>query len=691
MMCTGKLIMRSNTDETPSKTAGVTATNTTADAGNSNRLAPYNPTHATAQSNALDLLNLTSSDIFFDLGCGDGRLILAALERCYDDDYLLQVHQERFAKLQLLDNSNNDYDNHHNNVVPTKKQQAASPRRDIYRKTYNTDTATTPSNKIHHSRSYSTDYSVPHLMCTASDDQDDESESGCSSSGLFSNISRSSQKNNNNEKEEGKQDRRDSALTRDSISINENSTSATPQPGPPSLQPPSPITPLMNNRRFMKVFETPLTLASSQPRLPPFGYESSSRRKKQDLFTTTREQSKDVNLSRESTISDSIPTTITTPPDDEGGKGHNPQISELPTDVVDSLGIDQYNSIMPTGSGSGFLMTIPSADEIICSGSVYSTPPEQQHTKKDSTPPMITEAQASTNNNSKSKLGIGLQCVGIEYNQALAESAQENVSKSYLYPHVEKKVCIRWSDVLDEWTRSKGDANNDDECVGNCNSKSSVIWNESEQGSDDATNLTLLDDATAVFVYLLPQGLKKVKPLLYEAAVRRDRQRKYSQQQLLQQQQQHQEIEAKQQHPLHPLRQLQQHTLIEKESSGTSTAEETNDDDECPFPPTHLGVHRKGNSHLSDITDYDFGPTHGHDFRTLESIADEGESGEEVSPSQSLELNSGSNNGVVVVPPPFRVVSYMFSIPGWSPTKVDKSSKGSCPLYLYEKIHEEEK
>ena len=60
---------------------------------------------------------------------------------------------------------------------------------------------------------------------------------------------------------------------------------------------------------------------------------------------------------------------------------------------------------MPTGSGSGFLMTIPSADEIICSGSVYSTPPEQQHTKKDSTPPMITEAQASTNNNSKSKLG----------------------------------------------------------------------------------------------------------------------------------------------------------------------------------------------------------------------------------------------------------------------------------------------
>ncbi|KAL7527445.1 hypothetical protein ACHAXR_001962, partial [Thalassiosira sp. AJA248-18] len=63
-----------------------------------NRLAPYNPTHTTAQSTALDLLNLTSHDIFFDLGCGDGRLIIAALERYYDDDYLMRVHQERFAR-----------------------------------------------------------------------------------------------------------------------------------------------------------------------------------------------------------------------------------------------------------------------------------------------------------------------------------------------------------------------------------------------------------------------------------------------------------------------------------------------------------------------------------------------------------------------------------------------------------------
>ena len=39
--------------------------------------------------------------------------------------------------------------------------------------------------------------------------------------------------------------------------------------------------------------------------------------------------------------------------------------------------------------------------------------------------------------------------------------------------------------------------------------------------SRDAEQLTLLDDATAVFVYLSSEGLKKIKPLLLEAAKRR--------------------------------------------------------------------------------------------------------------------------------------------------------------------------
>ena len=32
----------------------------------------------------------------------------------------------------------------------------------------------------------------------------------------------------------------------------------------------------------------------------------------------------------------------------------------------------------------------------------------------------------------------------------------------------------------------------------------------------------------------------------------------------------------------------------------------------------------------------------------------------------------------------FRVLSYMFQIHGWEPTKVDKTAKGGCPIYYYE-------
>jgi SAM-dependent methyltransferase len=33
---------------------------------------------------------------------------------------------------------------------------------------------------------------------------------------------------------------------------------------------------------------------------------------------------------------------------------------------------------------------------------------------------------------------------------------------------------------------------------------------------------------------------------------------------------------------------------------------------------------------------------------------------------------------------PFRVVSYMFSISGWDPVQVDRTTKGGCGLYLYD-------
>jgi|Transcript_17835 SAM-dependent methyltransferase len=45
------------------------------------QMAPFNPTEAQAQHTALRLFQLTSEDVLFDLGCGDGRLLLTAVSQ----------------------------------------------------------------------------------------------------------------------------------------------------------------------------------------------------------------------------------------------------------------------------------------------------------------------------------------------------------------------------------------------------------------------------------------------------------------------------------------------------------------------------------------------------------------------------------------------------------------------------------
>ena len=44
------------------------------------KLAPYNPTHLDCVSKALTLLEVDSGDVFYDLGCGDGRLVVYAVK-----------------------------------------------------------------------------------------------------------------------------------------------------------------------------------------------------------------------------------------------------------------------------------------------------------------------------------------------------------------------------------------------------------------------------------------------------------------------------------------------------------------------------------------------------------------------------------------------------------------------------------
>ena len=198
---------------------------------------------------------------------------------------------------------------------------------------------------------------------------------------------------------------------------------------------------------------------------------------------------------------------------------------------------------------------------------------------------------------------MGLRCVGIEYDQALVDAANNQIDSFKMYESfedgdwVKKRLCIRWGCVFDEWNFP------DLQHGGSIDGKM-------EQPL--AQHLSLLEDATAVFVYLLPEGLKKVKPLLLEAARRRRGQ----------------------------IEQLQLEEQLQQ-------------------------THRKDYSHVSDITDYDFlRTTHHESEATIEKRTQQ------------------------AIPPDFRVVSYMFSIPGWTPSKVDRSSKGGCPLYLYENVTE---
>ena len=43
------------------------------------KLAPYNPTNMDAVTLALQLLQLSSRDVLYDLGCGDGRLLIEVM------------------------------------------------------------------------------------------------------------------------------------------------------------------------------------------------------------------------------------------------------------------------------------------------------------------------------------------------------------------------------------------------------------------------------------------------------------------------------------------------------------------------------------------------------------------------------------------------------------------------------------
>jgi precorrin-6B methylase 2 len=49
--------------------------------GETNNLAPFNPSSETAQNQSLAMMNLRSDDVLFDLGCGDARILIRAVSQ----------------------------------------------------------------------------------------------------------------------------------------------------------------------------------------------------------------------------------------------------------------------------------------------------------------------------------------------------------------------------------------------------------------------------------------------------------------------------------------------------------------------------------------------------------------------------------------------------------------------------------
>jgi hypothetical protein len=246
--------------------------------------------------------------------------------------------------------------------------------------------------------------------------------------------------------------------------------------------------------------------------------------------------------------------------------------------------------------------------------------------------------------------------------------------------------------------------------------------NDEENNWDcNVSELTLLDDATAIFVYLLPKGLEKIKPILHAASVIRHRQREL---QIARQSQQKQQQQAslsaqpfrQQQHnQLHPLhRSPQLRTLDEKEDISAMALSDipSSEDGEMEFCPLPQQRHRKrGDSHVSDITDDTFcnftrTSLEGMGLEVLKILHEDESNGimtedpKLISSTLSEQRLSNKKKMRVMkktmieesemIIPSFRVVSYMFQIPGWTPVTVDRSSKGQCPLFLYENIHEED-
>jgi hypothetical protein len=103
------------------------------------RLAPFNPSSDEVQQITLNLFQLTSDDVLFDLGCGDGRLLCSAAVQCPGlkcigvefDPFFVNRGRERVNELPLdvsarvdirLDDVLNQFTSSSNEVSPNGRR-----------------------------------------------------------------------------------------------------------------------------------------------------------------------------------------------------------------------------------------------------------------------------------------------------------------------------------------------------------------------------------------------------------------------------------------------------------------------------------------------------------------------------------------------------------------------------------------
>jgi len=511
--------------------------------------------------------------------------VIAALERCYDDNFLLDVHRRRFQ----CAGDGGEEDEHHEPLAPAGAA-GVLVRRSIHGSTSQS-----------RSDSAQSQYSVPHLMRASSrDESDDEDES----------------------RPAGTVDSRSGS--RASLDLDQSGRSrSTPQHDRPVRRhgrgghPTSPVTPVITNSKRLAVA---LAGFPAHPLLPTVNSDDETP----DLL--------------------GVPATIETPPTPTHAKA----ISDLP--VVDHLcdSVAEPEVVTPLSA-----------------------------VRRDG---LADRAERTAYRNAD---GGGLMAVGVEYNQALAEAAQRNLERCHLHAHVEDRACIRWGDVLDEWGEYRQGLTFASGGGGDVDGR----------GGFSARGLNLIGDATAVFVYLLPKGLKRIKPLLYEAARLRHAQRQQQQQQLArdaaavpEEARREVDLENDDEDDGHPLLRVTSCDVLDSgEVCRPAALERTQSNSTESSTPTRL-THCHKESIVSELTDFD--------FRTRTSVLDEYEyrnrrQSERSSPRRHRGASERPPGGEEI--PKFRVVSYMFSLPGWKPKRVDKKgSKGGCPLYLYEDIHLEE-